>query len=92
MLRGSLEGLDLSRLRGRSTYPFVVQAAEIFLRRQLGLLSPEPLTLVSHRGDVVVFEVGGRTWPVTVVDDGVAPTRLTCRSTGDSAGWAFRLA
>lgn len=85
-----LDGLDLSRLRGRSTYPFVVQAAEIFLRRELGVLRPEPLTLVSHEGGLVVFEVDGQVWPVLVADEGIEPTRLTCRSVHDSPAWAFR--
>jgi hypothetical protein len=80
--------LDLEHLRGRSGYPWVVQAAEIFLRQQLGvdgISDLRPLgTSVADDLHTVRFEVGGQAWAV-VVRRGQAPVqRLTCSALRDS--------
>ena len=81
--------LDLEHLRGRSTYPFAVQAAEIHLRRHLDHDAVEPLRLVSRaRASEVttaVFDVDGTRWQVQVRTTRSEPSRLTCRSTSPSA-------
>ncbi len=76
--------LDLDHLRGRSSYPMAVQAAEIALRRQLGETRVDAVRLVGRRrdGDTwdVRFEVGVEPWQVvvrTTVDD-PDRHRLTC--------------
>ena len=82
--------LDLEHLRGRSSYPFAVQAAEIHLRRRLDHHAVEPMPLVSRgrEGEVTtaVFEVDGRRWTVRVRTTRSEPSRLTCRSISPSAG------
>jgi hypothetical protein len=78
--------LHLDRLRGRSSYPMPVQAAEIALRRKLGLtrLADVRLTGVTVEGDVTraAFETTGSGYAVTVrttrSDDTAA--RLTCKA------------
>jgi hypothetical protein len=74
--------LLLERLRGRTAYPFAVQAAEIHLRRTTGLLGNDEVVLVSHQRDgeltSAVFEAGGRRWQVRVRTTAEAPRRLTC--------------
>jgi hypothetical protein len=83
--RAHLDGeLDLAHLRGRSAFPFSVQAAEIYLRRHTGELAVGPLTLVEHSRHGTetraVFQVGGKDWEVRVHTD-VGPARqLTCRA------------
>jgi hypothetical protein len=81
--------LDLEHLRGRSSYPFAVQAAEIHLRRRLDHHAVEPLTLVSRgrEGEVttVIFEVAATRWTVRVRTTRSSPAQLTCRSTSPSA-------
>jgi hypothetical protein len=92
--------LDLEHLRGRSSYPFSVQAAEIYLRREIGALGIEPLVLEEHRRQGVetraVFSVsgGGDTrlrWEVRVHTDLGEPRQLTCRATSPSTGFSHRL-
>ena len=62
--------LDLDHLRGRSSYPMPVQAAEVALRRQLGETRLDAVRLVGQRraGEVreVQLEVGGSVWRVAV--------------------------
>jgi hypothetical protein len=77
--------LDLDHLRGRSSYPMPVQAAEIALRRQLGETRLEALRLLSREraGDVcrAAFAVGGAAWEVTVRTHlGDEGHRLTCKA------------
>jgi hypothetical protein len=80
-------------LRGRSSLPMPVQAAEVALRRELG---EDRLAAVVWRGrrregDTVTvrFDVAGTTYAV-VVDVGRAePAPLTCRAAGPSAPWLF---
>jgi hypothetical protein len=69
---GHLTGLlDLDRLRGRSCYPFTVQAAETMLRRRLGVTEVYGVRLDGHR----------RVWPAPdpSADEAVEPTRSTDR-------------
>jgi hypothetical protein len=87
--------LDLDHLRGRSSYPFSVQAAEIHVRRHLGLTRIEPLHLLGHERHgtetTALFAVDGDTWAVrvhTVVGD---PRQLTCRAQRSSLGPLHRL-
>jgi hypothetical protein len=74
--------LDLAHLRGRSAYPFAVQAAEIHLRRRLGAVGIEPLALgrLTRRGAEtrVVFAVEGQAWQVRVRTENGEPLQLTC--------------
>jgi hypothetical protein len=93
---GHLDGrLDLDHLRGRSTYPFSVQAAEIYLRRHLGERGVAPLDLV-HRArhgteTVAVFRVRGRRWEVRVHTEVGERRLLTCRSVSPGFGPTHRL-
>ncbi len=81
--------LDLEHLRGRSSYPFAVQAAEIHLRRRLDHHAVEPPALLTRNRSgaetTAVFEVGGARWLVRVRTDRGAPARLTCRASASSA-------
>ena len=80
--------LDLEHLRGRSAYPFAVQAAEIQLRRHLDLHDVAALPLVSRSREAevttAVFAVQGERWRVRVRTERAAPARLTCRATKDA--------
>ncbi len=83
LLAAHREGrLLLDRLRGRTCYPFAVQAAEIHLRRALGLDGAADLALRrQHRdGEVTtaVFAATGREWQVRVRTTVAEPRRLTC--------------
>ncbi|KAA1428388.1 sucrase ferredoxin [Nocardioides antri] len=82
--------VDLDHLRGRSSYPMPVQAAEHHLRRQLGATRIADVQLVkrSADGDVTdaTFAVAGGTYAVRVrtrVDPATA-TRLTCKAHRDN--------
>jgi hypothetical protein len=81
--------LDLEHLRGRSSYPFAVQAAEIFLRRHTGALGLEPLPLLEaeRRGALtrVVLGVDDQRWEVRVRTDRRVPRQLTCRALSTSS-------
>ncbi len=81
--------LDLEHLRGRSSFPFAVQAAELHLRRLLDHHDVEPPTLVTRSRSgaetTAVFELGGARWRVRVRTDRGAPARLTCRAATSSA-------
>jgi len=83
--------LDLDLLRGRSSYPMPVQAAEIALLRELGLRALDAVVLIGRRredGDVTVarFATGGRAYDVRVrtVRDPATATRLTCKAVRDN--------
>jgi hypothetical protein len=77
--------LLLDRLRGRTAYPFAVQAAEIYLRRATGLDGNRDLALVSQDRDgeltSAVFEAGPRRWQVRVRSTADDPRQLTCSAT-----------
>jgi hypothetical protein len=83
--------LDVEHLRGRSSYPFSVQAAEIYLRRDLGLDDIAPLPLVEHARHGTetraVFRVGERLWEVHVHAEIGEPRQLTCRAPAPSTGF-----
>ncbi|HEX6149907.1 sucrase ferredoxin [Nocardioides sp.] len=76
--------LDLDHLRGRSSYPMSVQAAEIALRRQLGETALDTVRPVSRRRDGAewhaVFDVGAERWEVVLRSalDETVRHRLTC--------------
>lgn len=76
--------LDLDHLRGRCGYPFAVQAAEIFLRRELARTETGALALSSRTriGDQteVVFTVDERSWLVLVRSTVEPSEQLTCRA------------
>jgi hypothetical protein len=79
--------IDLEHYRGRPAYPFAVQAAEWFLRRESGIDAIDALELVRHAaaGDLIqaLFAIGDgpqRLVKVRVLRD-TAPVLLTCQST-----------
>ena len=82
--------LDLDHLRGRSSYPMAVQAAEHHLRRQVGATRIDDVELVRRAGDgdvtVATFEVAGATYAVRVrtLVDPASATRLTCKAHRDN--------
>ena len=81
--------LDLDHLRGRSSYPMPVQAAEVALRRQLGETRLDAVRLLGQRrtGEEreVRFEVGGSPWTVAVrTVTGPERFTLTCRARRDN--------
>jgi hypothetical protein len=82
-LRGEL---DLDLLRGRSSFPFTAQVAEIEVRRRLGDTDLDAVRLESCRSDgdrtVVVLSVADARYRVVVRRDANAERhRLTCRAT-----------
>lgn len=87
--------LDLEHLRGRSAYPFAVQAAEVFLRREQDLAGIDEVALVRHRRDGAVtravFSSGDVRWEVVVRTGREEATQLTCRATSTSAAPRHRL-
>ena len=82
--------LDLDHLRGRSSQPMPVQAAEILLRRELGVTREADvvLTAFSRSGELAeaTFAVAGATYDVRVrtTSDPATATRLTCRAGRDN--------
>jgi hypothetical protein len=87
--------LDLEHLRGRCAYPFSVQSAEIYLRRELGLTRADaaPLLGVERTDDLTraAFDVGGEAQVVTVRADRQAAHRLTCRAASAQAVVGYSL-
>ena len=87
--------LDVEHLRGRSAYPFSVQAAEVYLRRKLGVLRLDAVTLAEHSRHGTetraVFAVGGRRWQVDVHTAVGERRQLTCRAASPSTGLGHRL-
>jgi hypothetical protein len=81
--------LDLDHLRGRTAYPFPVQAAELHLRRHLAEDRTDALHLHDHvrTGAVTTstFEVSDRRWTVRMTTGRSAPCQLTCRATAEGA-------
>jgi len=80
--------LDLEHLRGRTSQPFAVQAAEVFLRRHLDRDDAAAFPLVRSDETSAVFRVNGEDWRVEVERTTTHET-LTCRSGGPSRGWEF---
>ena len=87
--------LDVEHLRGRSAYPFAVQAAEIHLRRHTDHDAIGPLWLEQQRREgpetSAVFALDGRRWKVRVHTERTEPRQLTCRAARPSAGLRHRL-
>jgi len=87
--------LDLDHLRGRSSYPMAVQAAEIQLRRDLGVTRRDDVVFVDRSTEAdlttATFAVAGAPYDVQVraVRDGVA--RLTCKAGRDNPVPSYEL-
>ncbi|WP_028643981.1 sucrase ferredoxin [Nocardioides sp. URHA0020] len=82
--------LDLDHLRGRSSQPMPVQAAEILLRRELAETREDALVLAARSSGAglttATFTVGGAAYDVvvrTTRDSGTA-ARLTCKASRDN--------
>ncbi|HET6627032.1 MAG TPA: sucrase ferredoxin [Nocardioidaceae bacterium] len=82
--------LDLEHLRGRCSYPFAVQAAETFLRAELGSTELSAVGLLSVTRDsdetTAVFAAGAGSWQVVVRTVGAAAEQLTCRAARTNPG------
>jgi hypothetical protein len=96
VVAATLEGqLELDHLRGRSTVPMPVQAAEIALRRRLGETRLDAVEPRGHHrdGDLVTarFTVGGTGHDVVVRQGRAAPARLTCRAGRDATAHDFEI-
>ena len=82
--------LDLDHLRGRSSYPMAVQAAEHHLRRQLGNSRIADVVLqqrtVEDDVTTATFTAAGTTYDVRVrtTRDPATATRLTCKAHRDN--------
>ena len=87
--------LDLEHLRGRSTLPFVAQAAEVHLRRETGddTVSPVRLLASTREGEdhVVDLALGSRHWRVRIHPVSRGTARLTCRATRESEAVSYEL-
>ncbi|MBI2710745.1 MAG: sucrase ferredoxin [Actinobacteria bacterium] len=87
--------LDLGHYRGRCCFPPLVQAAEIFARRELD--EPRLCALdvrqasVSGDGADVVVHHGADALTVRVAREPGPPELLTCADGGASAPWRYRL-
>ena len=91
---GHLAGrLDLAHLRGRSTSPFPVQAAEVHLRRETGEDRLDAVRLLgsAREGEdrVVDLLVDGEQWRVRVRPVAHPAARLTCRARAESAAVTY---
>jgi hypothetical protein len=84
--------VDLEHLRGRCSLPFTAQAAEIFLRRHLGVSAYDAVRPVGRDGPAFLFEVGRATWRVPVAATTSPAARLTCHADGDARAPHFELA
>ena len=81
VIAGYLDGrIDIEHHRGRTCYPFAVQAAEAWVRHQLRLDGIDQVVPLDWRGDVVRLSVDGdRTVSVRVTTSADATARfLTC--------------
>lgn len=89
--------LALDHYRGSSLHPFAVQAADILLRRQLGVRGRDAVEVLAHRDhdeDAVAVDlaVDGRPWSVVVaVDRDAEGHLLTCRAQRASHAPRYRL-
>lgn len=87
--------LDLAHLRGRSSYPFAVQAAEIHLRRETGEhgITAVRLETARREGPVTgaVFASASGRWEVRVRTEPGEPRPLTCRAASPSPGLVHTL-
>jgi hypothetical protein len=80
--------LDLDHLRGSTTAPMPVQAAEIALRHQLAETRIDAVRLAGRSVDGGLtrarFEVGAASYDVEVRTTAGPPTRLTCQALRDN--------
>lgn len=82
--------LDLDHLRGRSSQPMSVQAAEVYLRRELGVTREADVVLAarSRSGELTdaAFDVAGATYDVRVrtTTEPASAARLTCQARRDN--------
>jgi len=87
--------LDLAHLRGRSGYGFAVQAAEWFLRMQLGVTGRHSVRLTARavRGQQTeaLFVVEEQAWRVVVASRQSPAQLLTCGSARPDAAPLFEL-
>ncbi len=88
--------LDLAHLRGRGSYPFVIQSAEWHLRMRLGLTGVNDLALTEHHVDrhdvTAVFDTAwGAEWSVRMRVSHAPPRQLTCHATRLVAAPQFQL-
>jgi hypothetical protein len=90
--------IDLDHYRGRTCYPFAVQAGEAFLRRARGLAGVDELRLVSQRRPNPAETEASFSGPTGVryfvrVRSGLdpRPRRLTCSSEREERPPAFEL-
>ena len=87
--------IDLEHFRGRCAYPFFAQAAEVYLRRHLGLdqVTALPLVSLDRHGteSEVVFDARGEQWRVRVHTEVGERRQLTCRAAAPSVGQMHRL-
>jgi hypothetical protein len=86
--------IDLEHFRGRCAYPFFAQAAEVYLRRHLGLdqVAALPLVSLDRHGteSEVVFDARGEHWRVRVHTEVGERRQLTCRAAAPSVGQVHR--
>lgn len=88
--------LDLGHYRGRSAYPPLLQAAEIFARRHVGERRLEALSFESAVEDgreatVKIVHADGRLLTVQVVRVQAPAAALTCAGPGESEPWHHQL-
>jgi hypothetical protein len=87
--------LDLERYRGRSCYASTVQAAEAYVRKDLGERRIDGLAVLSterRNGGYVVVRLqqrDGRTVDVVVDRVRERPALLTCGATAPAASWRY---
>lgn len=81
--------IELDGYRGRTSHPMPAQAAEVALRRRLGLAGIDDVALldVQRHGDIVAVRLTspGAVARVTVRRDELEPMRLTCSSAAEEA-------
>jgi hypothetical protein len=90
--------IDLAHYRGRSCYPFEVQAAEYFLRDETGLVGVEDLrwdrwARLGNQGALVEFSnSAGRRFAVTIgISDDPDGRVLSCRGSAPAHPRSYRL-
>lgn len=84
-----------THLRGRTAYAPPVQAAEVALRRDVGLVRTDGLALVSAATEgtttTVVLDAGGRHVEVTVVAEPQPPARQSCADLAEKPSIGYRV-
>ena len=84
--------VPLAYYRGRTVYPEPVQAAEVAVRRHLGLDAVGDLVLRSHDGDVVRFGAAGRIVTVRVEEEEGPTVPASCGAEPEpTSAWRARL-